>query len=86
MNRRVQIIIGLAIVVLSSLRIYNATQQKKDRENQRREILDLSDQQLEDRMERDQEVIDKIPDLGIDLDSAKQSLDQIGKDLEKLKL
>ncbi len=90
MNRNTRIIIGLCAILVGAGQIWKAVNKQKARKQQQNFIHDLSNQQLQERIENQQPV--DVTVLDIDFDSArkelqdiKNSLDSIGKNLEQLK-
>jgi len=84
MDRRSQIIIAVALILLGSLKVYNTQVNRKNRQKQIQMMEDLSSQQLQDQIERDKEIVNSLPELTVDLDSTKQAIEEIGKGLEEI--
>jgi len=84
MDRRSQIIIAVALILLGSLKVYNTQVNRKNRQKQIQMMEDLSSQQLQDQIERDKEIVNSLPELTVDLDSARQAIEEIGKGLEEI--
>lgn len=87
MNKNVGRIISMVVLVaLFGARVYNAQQQKKAREDQRRMIEQISRQQTKERMEMyNQNVQDAMDDAmkDLNLDSLRNALDSIGDKMKQ---